>query len=142
MKKLFFVLIIMVGLFTSCDVNEIRRECKNYITAKENSELPVRIQNYSIKDENVVSIKIDSISLFYINETDLKPLSGYISTKWQLKREFSLDKPMFSDEYMSNNYDYMSDFEYDYKTYLVPLKNFDSKIDYKAEWPSDNPFKK
>ena len=100
MKKLFLVLITLFSLLTSCDVNEVRQDCKNYIVLKESSELPVRIQNYSIKDENVVDIKIDSISLSYISESHIEPLSGYISTKWKLKRKYSIDTPIFNDEYI------------------------------------------
>ena len=118
----------------------------NYIFKKESTQLPVRVQNYSITDENLVDIKIDSVSLFFLFEnsgTTTTPISGYITTTWKFKKEYSFDSQysIFSD-------DYASDYEYDYKKYLVPLNGFDDAyisgnfIEYNAEWPLDNPFKK
>lgn len=143
MKKLLILIIVALTL-TSCEVSQTRSNLKNYILTKETSQMPVRIQNYSINNESIVDIKIDSISLAFLNDQSINPLSGYIATTWKFKKEFNLDYsqyPMFSD-------DYTSDYEFEYKKYLVPLVNFTDPdvtgnfIEYFAEWPLDNPFKK
>lgn len=143
MKKIFLLLIMAATLLTSCDVQGTRDRLKSYIMKKEVSQLPVRIQNYSIKNENILDIRIDSVHLSFVDANSITPLSGYLITTWKFKKSYLSDSqyPMFSD-------DYTSDYEFDYKNYLVPLVNFENAdvsgnfIDYFSEWPLDNPFKK
>lgn len=145
MKKLFLLLIMALTLLTSCDIAQTRGNLKNYILKKESSQMPVRVQNYSINNESIVDIKIDSVSLSFLNDQSITPLSGYIATTWKFKKEYLADYtqyPMFSDD------EYNSDYEFEYKKYLVPLVNFSDPdatgnyIEYFAEWPLDTPFKK
>jgi len=143
MKKVFLFLFVAIAL-ASCDVQLARTNLEEFVIRTEREKIPMIMQNYTLNDEKVLSITIDSIRLFYANEElGITPSHGYLCTTWKLKRELSNEidyekYPFLLDDYADS----------DNKKYLIELNDFEDVYSdgknarYKAYWPERNPFRK
>ena len=142
MKKLFLFLLIAIS-FTSCNIEFSRSNLSEFVIRTEREKIPMLMQNYTIADETILGITIDSIKLFYPFETSITPTHGYLCTTWEVKRELS-------SEIDYNKYPFLLDDYADFETkkYLIEVNEFSdvysdgSNAKYKAYWPERNPFRK
>lgn len=140
MKKLFLFLFVAIAL-TSCDVQQARANLEEFVIRTERERIPIIMQNYTLADETVLSVTIDSIRLFYPYESNNTPSHGYLCTTWKLKRELSSEIDYEKYHFLLDDYA-----DFDNKKYLVELNDFDDvyfdgTAEYRACWPKTNPFK-
>ena len=142
MKKIFLFLLIAIA-FTSCDVEQARANLEEFVIRTEREKIPMIMQNYTLADETVLSITIDSIRLFYANELGITPSHGYLCTTWKLKRELSSEIDYEKYTFLLDDYA-----DFDNKKYLIELNDFEDvysdgkNAKYRAYWPEKNPFRK
>ena len=139
MKKLFLFLFVAIAL-TSCDVQQARANLEEFVIRTERERIPIIMQNYTLADETVLSITIDSIRLFYPYKSNNTPSHGYLCTTWKLKREVSSEIDYEKYHFLFDDYA-----DFDNKKFLVELNDFDDvyydgTAEYRAYWPKTNPF--